>query len=97
MAIIEKSITDLKLVQAEVITKQKLEEKMEFKGLTINQKQVLRTLSQQETPYFTSADWAAVAGYSKDTALREIRTLLNLRLIQKLSHGGRSTRYRIAN
>jgi len=49
-----------------------------------------------EKAQFTSIEWAEEGGYSADTALREIRSLLNLRLLQKMPKGGRSTRYRIS-
>jgi Fic family protein len=52
-------------------------------------------MSALEKPYFTSQEWAREAGYSTDTALREIRMLLNLRLLQKLPRGGRSSCYKI--
>jgi Fic family protein len=95
LGILEKSILELKLTQAVVLNKQKLEDKMAAVGLSARQKSVLRKMSALEKPYFTSQEWAREAGYSTDTALREIRMLLNLRLLQKLPRGGRSTCYKI--
>lgn len=96
LGIIEKSILDFKFTQASVFNKQKLEDKMANVGLSARQKSVLRKISALEKPHFTSQDWARVAGYSADTALREIRILLNQRILQKLPKGGRSTCYKIA-
>jgi Fic family protein len=77
------------------LNKQKLEDRMAAVGLSARQKSVLRKMSALEKPYFTSQEWARQAGYSADTALREIRILLNQRILQKLPKGGRSTCYKI--
>lgn len=96
LGIIEKSILDIKTVQIQVVGKQKLEDKMSSLGLSLRQKKVLRKMFSLEKAQFTSSEWAEEGGYSADTALREIRSLLNLRLLQKMPKGGRSTRYRIS-
>lgn len=95
LGITEKAILDVKSTQASVLSKQKLEDKMAELGLSARQKQVLRKIAAIEKSNFTSQEWAQIAGYSPDTALREIRILLNNRVIQKLPGGGRSTRYKI--
>lgn len=81
--IIEKSILDIKTVQIQVVGKQKLEDKMSSLGLSLRQKKVLRKMFSLEKAQFTSIEWAEEGGYSADTALREIRSLLNLRLLKK--------------
>jgi len=96
VGIIEKSILEIKTTQTNVMLKQKLEDKMSAIGLSLRQKKILRKMATREKQHFTSSDWAETGGYSPDTALREIRTLLNLRILQKMPSGGRSTRYRIA-
>ena len=96
LGIIEKSILDIKITQNNVMGKQKLEDKMSSLGLTTRQKTLLRKMAAREKAQFTSNDWAETAGYSADTALREIRALLNLRILQKMPKGGRSTRYRLS-
>ncbi len=95
IGIIEKSILEIKNTQTAVLSRQKLEDKMSSLGLSARQKEMLRKMATREKGQFTSSDWAEVAGYSPDTALREIRTLLNLRMLQKMPSGGRSTRYRV--
>ena len=97
IGIIEKSILEIKNTQTAVLSRQKLEDKMSALGLTGPQKGMIRKMATREKGQFTTSDWAAEAGYSPDTALREIRTLLNLRMLQKMPSGGRSTRYRIIN
>lgn len=96
LGIIEKSILDIKSTQTNVVSRQKLEDKMSALGLSMRQKHVLRKIAVREKPQFTSNDWAEAGGYSADTALREIRTLLNQRILQKMPKGGRSTRYRLS-
>jgi Fic family protein len=96
LGILEKSILEIKSTQTGVIARQKLEDKIAALGLTGRQKTVLRKMAAREKSQFTSNDWALAGGYSNDTALREIRALLNLRILQKLPGGGRSTRYRIS-
>jgi Fic family protein len=95
LGIIEKSILEVKSTQAFVISRQKLEDKMSALGLSGRQKRILQKLSTLEKPNFTCQEWSEIAGYSADTALREIRMLLNQRMLQKLPKGGRSTRYKI--
>lgn len=96
LGIIEKSILEIKSTQTAVMSRQKLEDKMSALGLTMRQKQILRKMATREKLPFTSNEWADAGGYSSDTALREIRVLLNQRILQKMPNGGRSTRYRIA-
>ena len=95
LGIIEQSILDVKSSQAFVISRQKLEDKMSELGLPGRQKRILQKLSATEKTNFTCQEWADMANYSADTALREIRMLLNMRMLQKLPKGGRSTRYKI--
>ncbi|MFN4914448.1 MAG: Fic family protein [Sphingomonadales bacterium] len=95
IGIIEKSILEMKNTQNAVMIRQKLEDKMSALGLSARQKGIIRKIANREKGPFTSSEWAEAAGYSPDTALREIRTLLNLRFLQKMPSGGRSTRYRL--
>jgi len=95
LGITEQSILDVKSTQAAVFSRQKLEDKMAALGLSARQKRILQKLSALEKPNFTCQEWAEIADYSPDTALREIRIMLNQGMLQKLPKGGRSTRYKI--
>ena len=44
----------------------------------------------------TSSKWAAIAGCSPDTALRDINELMALGMLVKSGAGGRSTAYEVA-
>jgi Fic family protein len=43
----------------------------------------------------TSSKWAKIAKSSPDTALRDIRDLIEKQILEKEEGGGRSTSYRI--
>jgi Fic family protein len=45
----------------------------------------------------TSSKWAKIAKCSKDTAIRDINDLIEKRILQKESAGGRSTNYELVS
>jgi Fic family protein len=67
-------------------------------GLPLNERQVklLNRLLDGFDGKLTSSKWAAIAKCSPDTALRDISQLLDMGVLQKTPHGGRSTGYTLA-
>ena len=67
-------------------------------GVPMNERQI-RVLNRVLDGFegkLTSSKWAALAGCSADTALRDIHELVALGVLVKMSAGGRSTAYEIA-
>jgi len=67
-------------------------------GIPMNPRQVrlLNMLLDGFTGRLTSSKWAAIAGCSQDTALRDISELLARGLLRRTSAGGRSTAYELS-
>jgi Fic family protein len=63
----------------------------------INERQnkVLNKLQEGFEGKLTSAKWAKIAKCSKDTAIRDINDLINKKVLQKETAGGRSTNYEL--
>jgi Fic family protein len=64
-------------------------------GLALNERQIrmLNRLMDDFEGKMTSRKWARIAGCSDDTALRDIRDLMNKGILSKDAAGGRSTSY----
>jgi Uncharacterized conserved protein len=56
---------------------------------------LINKLLDDFTGQLTSSKWAKIAKCSPDTALRDIRNLLNKNILQKNPSGGRSTNYKL--
>lgn len=70
----------------------------EWATLPLNERQVnlLNRLIDGFEGHLTSSKWAAIAGCSPDTALRDINDLLARGVLRKMDAGGRSTRYEVS-
>ena len=90
-----KAVEDYRELQREVVNAQNLEQQISRKEVKPRQKKILQKMGEHGLGSFTSSDWAKLAGVSQDSAIRDIRQLLNSGLVQKLKAGGRSTKYRI--
>jgi Uncharacterized conserved protein len=68
-----------------------------FAAEVLNNRQILliNKLLDDFTGQLTSSKWAKIAKCSPDTALRDIRNLLNKNILQKNPSGGRSTNYKL--
>ncbi len=89
------AVNNYRDLQKNVIYAQNLEHQISKKDVKPRQKKILQKLGERGENTFTSAHWAEMAGVSQDSAIRDIRQLLNSGLVQKLRAGGRSTQYRI--
>jgi Fic family protein len=71
----------------------------EWATLPLNERQVnlLNRLIDGFEGHLTSSKWAAIAGCSPDTALRDINDLLARGVLRKMDAGGRSTRYELGD
>lgn len=65
-------------------------------GLNPRQRTVLDRLRADDPARTTSSSWAAIAGCSRDTALRDINDLVARGILVRSEAGGRSTRYALA-
>lgn len=83
------------VLQSGIIRQHELTEKMNRESLRPRQKNILKNLQQGGHNQFTSTVYAAAGSISQDTAIRDLRMLMNRGIVQKLPGGGRSTRYRL--
>lgn len=89
------AVKDFRVLQKEVVNAQNLEQQISRKEIKPRQKKILQQMGEMQRNAFTSGEWAKIAGISQDSAIRDIRQLMNSGLIQKMRSGGRSTKYRI--
>ena len=66
------------------------------KSLTDRQHLMVNKLLDGFDGKLTSSKWAKIAKCSQDTALRDIQDLMEKRVLEKETSGGRSTNYRLA-
>jgi Fic family protein len=89
------AVKDYRELQKEVVHAQNLEQQIARKDIKPRQKRIIQRMGEMGQSSFTSSQWAKMAGISQDSAIRDIRQLLNSGLLQKMRAGGRSTKYRI--
>ena len=70
-----------------------------WRGMVLNERQikVLNRLLDGFDGQLNNSKWVAIAGCSRDTALRDINDLLDKGILQKAESGGRSVYYRLAD
>jgi Fic family protein len=70
---------------------------IKYSSETLNSRQILliNKLLDNFIGQLTTSKWAKIAKCSQDTALRDIQDLLNKKILQKNSSGGRSTNYKL--
>lgn len=70
-----------------------------WRGVVLNERQikVLNRLLDGFDGQLNNRKWVAIAGCSRDTALRDINDLLEKGILQKAERGGRSVYYRLAD
>ena len=70
-----------------------------WRGMVLNERQikVLNRLLDGFDGQLNNRKWVAIAGCSRDTALRDINDLLDKGILQKAESGGRSVYYRLAD
>ncbi len=94
---LENTLHSSDVILSKVLYKHKLWTK--FASEVLNNRQILliNKLLDDFTGLLTTSKWAKIAKCSQDTALRDIRDLLNKGILQKNPSGGRSTNYRLVN
>jgi Fic family protein len=70
---------------------------IKYSSETLNSRQILliNKLLDNLIGQLTTSKWAKIAKCSQDTALRDIQDLLNKKILQKNTSGGRSTNYKL--
>lgn len=89
------SLDAMPVLQGGIIRQHELSEKMNRESLKPRQKSIIRSLQQAGHAHFTSTLYASAGKISQDTAIRDLRMLMNRGIVQKLPGGGRSTRYKL--
>lgn len=84
-------------VLSKVLYKHKFWSKLATEVLNSRQILLINKLLDDFTAQLTSSKWAKIAKCSPDTALRDIRDLLNKNILQKNTSGGRSTNYKLGD
>lgn len=74
-------------------------EKQHWRGIVLNERQikVLNHLLDGFEGQLNNRKWVAIAGCSRDTALRDISDLVDKGILQKAESGGRSVYYQLAD
>jgi Fic family protein len=93
---LERSIGHSSGILANVLHKARVWERVGLTGVNDRQRQVLSRLLDNFEGKLTSSKYAKLAGCSSDTALRDIRDLLDRGILMRHPGGGRSISYGIA-
>ena len=97
LACLDRTLEDADKSLAAVLTKAKLWQKINVAPVNERQRKVINRMLEDFKGYLTTSKYAKLAKCSNDTALRDIRDLLDRGIIVKNSGGGRSTSYRLAD
>jgi Fic family protein len=90
---LDRALIGAERVLANVFRKARFWKALEGQALNDRQRKVLNRLLEGFEGKLTNAKWAALAKTSSDTALRDIRDLLERGVLVKDAGGGRSTSY----
>ena len=90
---LDRALIGAERVLANVFRKARFWKALEGQALNDRQRKVLNRLLEGFEGKLTNAKWAALAKTSSDTALRDIRDLLERGVLVKDTGGGRSTSY----
>ena len=96
LACLDRAFDGAERVLANVLRKARFWKALEGQTLNDRQRKVLNRLLEGFEGRLTNAKWAALAKTSSDTALRDIRDLLERGVLVKEAGGGRSTSYSLA-
>ncbi len=95
LACLDQTIEDADKSLGSVLAKAKLWQKINVSPVNERQRTVINRMLDDFKGHLTTSKFAKLAKCSNDTALRDIRELLNRGIITKNSGGGRSTSYRL--
>ena len=96
IACLDRAITDADTALAGVLQRADFWQRAQRHPLNDRQRRVLERLSGTFEGFLTNAKYATLSKCSPDTALRDIRELLEWGLLARNASGGRSTSYRLA-
>jgi Fic family protein len=94
---LDRSVTNADETLASVLHKASLWERVNARPVNERQRLVINRLLDNFDGFLTNAKYAKLAKCSPDTALRDVRELLNRGILVKNPGGGRSTSYRLAD
>lgn len=89
------SLISSEQILAQILYKHRFMNKHATQVLNERQALMLNKLLDGFFGNLTSTKWAVIAKCSQDTALRDIQDLINKKILQKNSEGGRSTNYKL--
>jgi Fic family protein len=93
LACLDRAFDGAELILANVLRKARFWKALEGQALNARQRKVLNRMLEGFEGKLTNAKWAALTKASSDTALRDIRDLVERGILVKDAGGGRSTRY----
>jgi Fic family protein len=93
---LDRTIDDANEKLSSVLHKARLWQKINLKPVNDRQRTVINRMLDNFKGHLTTSKYAKLAKCSNDTALRDIRELLERGIVAKNSGGGRSTSYRLA-
>jgi Fic family protein len=94
LACLDRTIEGADLALSSVLSKARLWQRINPTPVNERQRKVINRLLDDFKGHLTTSKYARIAKCSNDTALRDIRTLLERGIIVKNPGGGRSTSYR---
>jgi len=94
---LDRTIEDADRALGSVLDKAKLWQRINTIPVNKRQRIVINRMLDNFKGYLTNSKYAKLAKCSSDTALRDIRELLDRGIVVKNAGGGRSTSYRLAN
>ncbi len=96
LACLDRSIDDANEKLSSVLHKARLWQQINLNPVNDRQRKVINRMLDDFKGHLTTSKYAKLAKCSNDTALRDIRELLERRIVAKNSGGGRSTSYRLS-
>jgi len=90
---LENALNSSDVIHSKVLYKHKFWTKFATEVLNNRQILLINKLLDDFTGQLTTSKWAKITKCSQDTALRDIQDLLNKKILQKNTSGGRSTNY----
>ena len=94
---LDRAITAADTMLGSVLHKARLWQRINTKPVNERQRKVINRMLEDWKGHLNTSKYAGLAGCSKDTALRDIRELLERGILVKNVGGGRSTSYRLAD
>jgi Fic family protein len=93
---LDRAISDADNTMAPVLQRADLWKRAHQRALNDRQRMVLERMSGSQEDVLTNAKYAKLAKCSPDSALRDMREMLEWGLLRRTAGGGRSTSYRVA-